>query len=1104
MNTTVNTHANVTTNRVNNKIQDFGQKIGGARKDMAKEAADLVATLAGLTVERLKELSLSKLVKFEQVQRLAASGAISAPAACAAFALWRSIPARPSLSCRIRKWAENTTSVLAEISAIIDGAEITEKVKRMAEYRVLMSAGYPSTPFAFGRYRVDYYFTVNSPLCVLAGNRYKLRTYDPSEAADYIRKAVSDDAAQRAQGATFELYSCGSVFYAAPKGKNKIRVKEWATREDARAGMENVEELRRLWDDIRNTPSLRRSTNRPRIGADYRNGQDTTPETFAAAFPFRGVEFGNWLTQMDRLVRLNETFDALRDLCALCGLTADAVTLKSWLAMAFGSRGIPGSAAHFEHDHRVINLTKEHGAGSLAHEWFHALDAFTAARFDGWTGQMSVKDWGRLPEGELREAARALYSGLMKSPFARRSEDLDYIKGKRYYATANELAARAFEVYVIELAKIQGWQLDFLANVTTSEEWMAAYGDADEYPYPTPEEVAELAPLFARFLSIAADANELSKEAEELFSDGRAVMEQQREKVKELQEQAAKEQAELRAAATAARLEEMKQRTAEVCAECGASWSYVFESSGRAYAVGGGAGFAFNIWANGYVGYKVVRHNPRLKKSIRTVWGDTLEVRTGVDLETFARKDLEHGFTGCSLYNDVFDGYASTWKEFSDKHAANILKGAQELALKKPATDAKTSEQTNTKADGQKAAEKPVNGENSRRQIDTTAAPSDGLSLVELPEGGVAVVGADWKDTYFHKREIKAHGCTWNKEAKQWQATDPEVVASIRTWFGQDSPTDGTPTTEATQSAQECSTHAEGQGVEFNAEGLEALRQKFAEMEAKETAEGATDQAPEADTMDAPTDGQELAESEAVASGAPRYSICEKSPISEKSGAGSPFSPSFPCWGVFEFVDEDSNSHEPRLVTSFDTEAKAREWLQKCAEGTGALCVDAVDVMACDGGFWMVWYSDRSVGYYCQYVAQRADARDVSGALMQCESLNLRQRLHDFKREHMARQMAEKVAKLQAGEVYAVDYDGEGVTAENDSANAGRYVVTFWSYGEMKERQTDRTAAEAAQAVADFVAVYVPAMVWTSHRNLLHTFNTDEIPYYRTSEKSQL
>jgi hypothetical protein len=794
MNTSVNnTPANVTTNRVNNKIQDFGQKIGGARKDLAKEAADFAAILAGLSVDRLKELSLSKLVKFEQLQRLAASGAISAPAACAAFALWRSIPARPSLSWRVGKWAVQTATVLAEISAIIDGAEITEKVQRLAEYRVLMAAGYPSTPFAFGRYGVEYYMTVNSSLCVVAGGRYKLRTSDPREAADYIRKAVADDAAQRAEGATFELYRCGSVFYAAPKGKNKIRVKEWANRDDARAGMENVEELRHLWDAIRNTPALRRTTNRPRIGADYRNGQDTTPETFAAAFPFRGVEFGNWLTQMDRLVRLNETFDALRDLCALCGLTADAVTLKSWLAMAFGSRGIPGAAAHFEHDHRVINLTKEHGAGSLAHEWFHALDAFTAARFDGSIGQMAVRDWGRLPEGELREAARALYSGLMKSPFARRSEDLDYIKGKTYYATAQELAARAFEVYVIELAKIQGWQLDFLANVTTREEWLAAYGGADEYPYPTPEEVAELAPLFARFLSLAADAQELSKEAAQLFADGRAVMEQQRQKAKELQEQAAQEQAEQRAAATAARLEEMQQRAAEVCAECGASWSYVFESAGRAYAVGGGAGFAFHIWANGHVGYKVVRLNSRLKKSIRTAWGDTLEVRPGVDLETFARKDLEHGFTGYSFYNAVFKGYASTWQEFSEKHAADIQKGAQEFAPKKAATDAKPSDQTDTKAEGKKNAEKPAKGENNRRpEIDTNAAPADGLRLVEIA-GGVAVVADDWRTTYRHRREIKAHGCTWNKEAQQWQATDPATVSALRDWFapaaaGSDSP----------------------------------------------------------------------------------------------------------------------------------------------------------------------------------------------------------------------------------------------------------------------------------------------------------------------------
>jgi len=779
---------------VNNKIQDFGQKIGGARKDLAKEAADFVATLAGLTTENLKELSLSKLVKFDQVQRLAASGVIPAPAACAAFALWRSIPARPSLSRRIGKWAEETASVLAELSSIIGGAEITEKVQKMAEYRVLLASGYPATPFSFGRYSVEYYWSVKSELCVCAGRRYVLKSYDPATIAKGLRELVAADTAKRAEGATFELFLSNGVYYAAPKGKNKIHVKEWATREEARAGMQDVEELRRLWDKIRNTPALRRTTNRPRVGVDYRAGLDTTPERFAAAFPFRGVEFGNWLTQIDRLVRLNETFDALRDLCALCGLSADAVTLKSWLAMAFGSRGIPGAAAHFEHDHRVINLTKEHGAGSLAHEWFHALDAFTAARFDGARGQMALKDWGKLPDGELREAARALYSGLVNSPFARRSDDLDYLKGKTYYATVTELAARAFEVYVIELAKIQGWTLDFLANIITREEWAAAYGDSKEYPYPTPEEVADLAPLFARFLSLAADAEELSQEAEHLFAAGRAIMEQQRERKQELLAQAEKEMIEQRAAQTASRLEEMKKRAAEVCAECGASWSYVFESAGRAYAVGGGAGFAFHIWANGHVGYKVLRLNKRLKKSIRTAWGNTIEMRPDIDLESFARKDLEHGFTGYSLYNEVFKSYASTWQEFSEKYADDIRKGAEELTSKaqeaerKPTTAQTSTELTNGKGNEQKAARTSEKGKTNHIEIDLTAAPADGLRLVDI-ENGVAVVADDWKTTYFHKREIKAHGCIWNKEAQQWQATDPATVAALRAWFAQDATT---------------------------------------------------------------------------------------------------------------------------------------------------------------------------------------------------------------------------------------------------------------------------------------------------------------------------
>ena len=72
---------------------------------------------------------------------------------------------------------------------------------------------------------------------------------------------------------------------------------------------------------------------------------------------------------------------------------------------------------------------------------------------------------------------------------------------------------------------------------------------------------------------------------------------------------------------------------------------------------------------------------------------------------------------------------------------------------------------------------------------ETTAAPADeqetapaaALELVEIA-GGVAVVGNS-RATYKNRKEIKAHGAAWNKDAQQWQATDPAAVASLRAWF---------------------------------------------------------------------------------------------------------------------------------------------------------------------------------------------------------------------------------------------------------------------------------------------------------------------------------
>lgn len=113
-----------------------------------------------------------------------------------------------------------------------------------------------------------------------------------------------------------------------------------------------------------------------RKGKDYTEGKDVTPELFMKTFQFRGVEFGNWNSINDRQENLNWAFNALMDLADLLSISPSAISLNGKLALAFGSRGSGNALAHYESARVVINLTKMRGAGSLAHEWMHALDDY--------------------------------------------------------------------------------------------------------------------------------------------------------------------------------------------------------------------------------------------------------------------------------------------------------------------------------------------------------------------------------------------------------------------------------------------------------------------------------------------------------------------------------------------------------------------------------------------------------------------------------------------------------------------------------------------------------------------------------------------------------
>lgn len=96
------------------------------------------------------------------------------------------------------------------------------------------------------------------------------------------------------------------------------------------------------------------------------------------------------------------------------------------------------------------------------------------------------------------------------------------------------------------------------------------------------------------------------------------------------------------------------------------------------------------------------------------------------------------------------------------------------------ATAEATAEDTATAEDVATVPGDSVAGYDSAADEQDTA-PADGLTLEDIP-GGVAVTGNS-RTTYKNKKAIKAHGAKWNKDAQQWQATDPDAVASLRAWF---------------------------------------------------------------------------------------------------------------------------------------------------------------------------------------------------------------------------------------------------------------------------------------------------------------------------------
>ena len=160
-------------------------------------------------------------------------------------------------------------------------------------------------------------------------------------------------------------------------------------------------------------------------------GRQVTPDSTLALkemFGLRDVQSGNWVLRDVASAKFHteHSAQAFADLADLLGAKDQEISLNGRLAMAFGARGhgakgLKDGAARADYNavHRVINLTKMGGGGSLAHEWFHALDNIVKEA-EG-AGTAGVDDYATsnpdiLPPGELRDAFHALRSAMLDGP----------------------------------------------------------------------------------------------------------------------------------------------------------------------------------------------------------------------------------------------------------------------------------------------------------------------------------------------------------------------------------------------------------------------------------------------------------------------------------------------------------------------------------------------------------------------------------------------------------------------------------------------------------------------------------------------------------------
>jgi len=227
-----------------------------------------------------------------------------------------------------------------------------------------------------------------------------------------------------------------------------------------------------------------------RRGPEHRYGEIVDFLSIRKLYDFRSVEVGRWVTRAENEEAAAHFYDALADLMTILNGTEALISLRGTLAFQYGIGGRPGVSAHYHLSTRCFSLAKNAGPGSIAHEWFHALDHYLADKcfsdvpIKMFASRAWLHDATPVPHplnDRLFKCFETIFldeKGRDSSQLFQSSKQVDSAQGTLYWSLPEEMAARAFEAFVQDHAICN----HFLVKGTKSSEeaQLGLYPQGDE------------------------------------------------------------------------------------------------------------------------------------------------------------------------------------------------------------------------------------------------------------------------------------------------------------------------------------------------------------------------------------------------------------------------------------------------------------------------------------------------------------------------------------------------------------------------------------------------------------------------------------------------